>query len=58
MDYLTALFEVLKGQLNQKYIFFLTHLLLFINLDSFGVSCLVLEKSAVEISTFSQIQWD
>ena len=28
---------------------------LFINLDSFGVSCLVLEISAVEISAFSQI---
>ena len=30
---------------------------LFNNPDSFGVSCLVLEILAVEISTFSLIQW-
>ena len=30
---------------------------LFISLDSFGVSCLVLEISAVESSAFSLIQW-
>ena len=35
--------------------FFLLHLVLFINLNSFGVSCLVLEILAVEISAFSQI---
>ena len=29
--------------------------MLFINLDRFGVSCLVLEISAAEISVFSQI---
>ena len=43
---------------NHKYIFFLLHLVLFISLNCFGVSCLVLEISAVEISAFSQIQWD
>ena len=31
---------------NQIYIFLLLHLLVFISLDSFGVSCLVLEMSA------------
>ena len=40
---------------NQKYILFLLNLVLFISLDCFGVSCLVLEISAVEIS---QIYWD
>ena len=39
---------------NQKDIFFLLPIVLFISLDSFGVSCLVLEISAVEIA-FSQI---
>ena len=50
----------LKGQFipNQKYILFLLPVVLFINLDSFGVSCLVLEISAVEISALSQIQWE
>ena len=34
---------------------FLLPVVLFISLDSFGVSCLVLEISAVEISAFSLI---
>ena len=29
-----------------------------ISLDGFSVSCLVLEISAVEISVFSQINWE
>ena len=33
-------------------IFFLLPVVLFISLDSFGVSCLVLEISAIEISAF------
>ena len=44
----------LKGQL----IFILLHLVLFFSLSCFGVSCLVLEISAVEFSAFSQTQWD
>ena len=39
----------------KKYILFLLPVVLFINLDSFGVRCLVLEISAVEISVFSLI---
>ena len=35
--------------------FFLSPVELIINLDSFGVSCLVLEISAVEIRLFSNI---
>ena len=31
------------------------HLVLFINIDCFGVSCLVLERSGIEISAFSLI---
>ena len=38
---------------NKKYIFSLLPVVLIINLDHFGVSCLVLEISAVEISAFS-----
>ena len=45
----------LKGQLTPKYIFFLLHEVLFISLDTFGVSCLVLGILAVEISVFSLI---
>ena len=33
----------------KKYIFFLLLVVLFISLDSFGVSCLVLEISAIEL---------
>ena len=49
----------LKGQftLNPKIHIFLLRVELSISSDSFGVSCLVLEMSAVEISAFSQIQW-
>ena len=49
--------QMLKGQFtpNQKYMFYLLPVEIFINLDSFGVSCLVLEISAVEISAFSLI---
>ena len=45
---------VLKGAVHpkiQKYIFFLLPVVLFINLDSFGMSCLVLEIFG-EISAF------
>ena len=38
-----------------KSFFFLVHLVLFINLDCFDVSCLVLQISAVEISAFSPV---
>ena len=37
---------------NQRYIFFLLPVVLFIILDSFGVSCPVLEISAIEMSAF------
>ena len=39
---------ILKGTVypNQKYTFFLLHKLLLMSLDSFGVSCLVLDFSA------------
>ena len=49
--------SMLKGQFTpkKKYIFSLFPVELFINLDSFGVSCLVSEISAVEISAFSLI---
>ena len=40
---------------NSASIFFLSPVVLFINLDSFGVSCLVFEISAIKISAFSQI---
>ena len=40
---------------NQKCILFLLPVELFINLDSFGVSCLVLEILAEGISAFSLI---
>ena len=43
----------LKVKDSQKYTFFLLSVVLFINLDCFDVSCLVLEMSAVEISAFS-----
>ena len=39
----------------QKIHVFLLHLELFISLDSSGVSCLVLEVSAIEMSDFSLI---
>ena len=47
----------LKGQFtwNQKYTFSLLSVELFISLDSIGVSCLVLEISAIEVSAFSLI---
>ena len=37
---------------NQNYVFCLLPVVLFISLDCFGVSCLVLEISPVEISAF------
>ena len=42
----------------KKIIFFLLPVVLFINLYCFGVSCLVLEILAVEVSAFFQILWD
>ena len=39
----------------KKYRFFILPVELFVSLDCFGVSCLVLEISAVEISAFSQV---
>ena len=47
--------KVRCGVVNQKYIFFLLPVELFINVNCFGVSCLVLEISTVEISAFSLI---
>ena len=41
--------------LKYKYTFFLLHLVLFVNVDCFGVSCLVLDILVVEISTFSLV---
>ena len=48
----------IKGTVHPKvktYIFLLLHFVLFNNLDRFGVSCLVLEIFATEISAFSLI---
>ena len=45
----------LKVKDSQKYTFFLLSVVLFINLDCFDVSCLILEILAVEISAFSPI---
>ena len=36
--------EKLKGQVTLKYMYFLLPVVSFISLDSFGVSCLVLER--------------
>ena len=47
--------SVVESSFKSKYIFSLLPVVLFINLDSFGVSCPVLETSAVEISVFSVI---
>ena len=47
-----------KGKVHpkiKKYTFFPLIIVLFIHHDFFGVSCRVLEMSAVEMSAFSQI---
>ena len=56
LKFYSAIFDflVFKGTV-QKYIYFLLPVVLFINVDGFGVSCRVLEISAVEISAFSLI---
>ena len=42
---------------NQKHIFFLWSVLLFIHLDCFNVSWIVVEILGIEISAFFPIQW-
>ena len=45
---------MLYPDITARYIFFLLPVELFIRLDYFGASCLVLEISAAEVSAFSQ----
>ena len=45
----------IKGTVHPKIKIHISPLMLFINLDCFGVSCLVVEISAVKISAFSLI---
>ena len=47
-----------KGSVqDQKCIYFLSPVVLFIGLDCFGVSCLLLEILAVQISVYNGTKW-
>ena len=56
-DYMATLVlaEYIKGTVHPKIKLHIFPVVLFICIDSFGVSCLVLEISAIEISAFTQI---
>ena len=61
--YLVQEMRRIKGTVQHKtkntyFCIVLLPVALFISLDSFGVSCLVLKTSVIENSVFSLIQWE